>query len=89
MALCDRLEETRTVREGTRDQLTKASYARVSVSDVDDVTFQSHARFAVDTLPALTLVQIRLNAYARPSLTSPCEASWWSRTRRTNRRRNC
>jgi type I restriction enzyme R subunit len=26
---------------------------------------------------------------ARPSSTSPCAASWWSRTRMTNRHRNC
>ena len=54
MALCDRLEKGRAVHEATRDRLTKASYARLSVSDADDVTFRSHARFAVDALPALT-----------------------------------
>ena len=54
MALCDRLEKTRTVREDSRDRLAKASYSRLSVSDTDAVTFRSHARFAVDALPTLT-----------------------------------
>ena len=54
MALCDRLEEARTVREDTRDRLTKASLARLSAADTDVPTFRSHARFAVDALPALT-----------------------------------
>ncbi len=54
MVLCDRLEEMRVVREDIRDQVTEASYTRLRVSDVDDVTFRSHARFAVDVLPALT-----------------------------------
>ena len=54
MVLCDRLEETRTVREDTRDWLTKASYASLSIPDADNVTFQTHARFVVDALPALT-----------------------------------
>ena len=50
-ALCHRLEETRAAREDTRDRLTKASYPRLSTTDTD---FRSHARFAVDALPALT-----------------------------------
>ena len=54
MALCDRLEEARTVREDTRDRLTKASLARLSAADTDVPTFRSHARFAVNALPALT-----------------------------------
>ena len=54
MALCDRLEEARIGREETRDRLTKASFARLSAPDTDDVTFRSYARFAVDALPALT-----------------------------------
>ena len=37
MAIVDRLEETRTAREDTRDRLTKASFARLSAID--------HARF--------------------------------------------
>ena len=54
MTLCDRLEEARTAREDTRDRLTKASLARLSAADTDVPTFRSHARFAVDALPALT-----------------------------------
>ena len=54
MALCDRLEEARTAREDTRDRLTKASLACLSAADTDVPTFRSHARFAVDALPALT-----------------------------------
>ena len=54
MALCDRLEKARAAREETRDWLTKASLARLSTPDTDDVTFRSYARFAVDALPALT-----------------------------------
>ena len=54
VAVCDRREEARTVREDTRDRLTKASYARLSTPDTDDVSFRSHARVAINTLPALT-----------------------------------
>ena len=54
MALCEQLEEARIAREDTRDRLTKASLARLIAPDTDDVTFRSHARFAVDALPALT-----------------------------------
>ena len=54
LALCDQLEETRTAREDTRDRLTKASLTRLSAADTDVPTFRSHARFAVDALPALT-----------------------------------
>ena len=54
MALCDQLEETRATREDTRDQLTKANYARLRAPDTDAAAFRSHARFAVDALPALT-----------------------------------
>ena len=54
MALCDRLEEARTAREGTRDRLTKASLARLSAPNTDAVALRSHARFAVEGLPALT-----------------------------------
>ncbi len=53
-ALCDRLEETRTAREDTRDRLTKASYARLSDTETDAPTFRSHTRFAIEALPALT-----------------------------------
>ena len=54
LALCDQLEESRTVREDTRDRLTLASLTRLSTPDTDVPTFRSHARFAVDALPALT-----------------------------------
>ena len=54
MALCDRLEEAQAVREDARDRLTTASLARLSGQDTDDRAFRSHARFAVDALPALT-----------------------------------
>lgn len=54
MALCDRLEETRNTREATRDRLTTASLTRLTAAETDEPTFQSHARFALDTLPTLT-----------------------------------
>ena len=54
MAVCDQLEEARTAREDTRDRLTKASYARLTIPDTDEPAFRSHARFAVHALPALT-----------------------------------
>ena len=54
MTLCDRLEANRNAREKTRDRLTKASHARLSAPDTDAAVFRSHARFAVDALPALT-----------------------------------
>ncbi len=54
MALCHQLDEAHAVREETRNRLTKASYARASEFDVDDVTFRSQARFAIGALPALT-----------------------------------
>ena len=54
MSLCDRLEEARATRGETRDRLIKASYAHLSASDVNDATFRSNARFAVETLPAQT-----------------------------------
>ena len=54
MALCDRLEESRSVREGTRDRLTKANYACLSATDTDDVSFRFYACLAVDALSVLT-----------------------------------
>ena len=54
MALCDRLEEARTAREDTRERLTKVSLTSLVATDIDAPTFRSHARFAVDALPALT-----------------------------------
>ena len=52
MTLCDRLEAARAHREATRDRLTAASLARLSTLDAE--TFRTHARFTLDTLPALT-----------------------------------
>jgi type I restriction enzyme, S subunit len=55
MALCDRLEEERARREAVRDRLTTASLARLTAPDADAEAFKSHARFALETLPALTI----------------------------------
>ena len=52
MALCDRLEAARAEREAIRDRLASASLARLNVPD--PITFRDDARFALDTLPALT-----------------------------------
>lgn len=54
MALCDRLETARATREVTRDRLTAASLARLAAPDTDEQAFRAHARFALNTLPALT-----------------------------------
>ncbi len=54
MGLCDRLEEARTRREAHRARLTTASLSRLTAPDTDAQTFQTHARFALDALPALT-----------------------------------
>ena len=54
MVLCDQLKEARTVREDTRDRLTKASLTRLVEPDIDVATFRSHSCFAVDALRALT-----------------------------------
>lgn len=54
MALCDRLEEARKEREAARARLTAASLARLNTPDPDPATFTTHARFALDNLPALT-----------------------------------
>ena len=54
MELCDRMEETRAAREGTRDRLTEASHARLRTPDTDVLTFRAHARFSVEALAALT-----------------------------------
>ena len=54
MALCDRLEAARGAREATRDRLTTASLARLTAPTPEPATFRRHARFALDTLPALT-----------------------------------
>jgi type I restriction enzyme, S subunit len=52
MALCDRLEAARAEREAARDRLAAASLARLNAPD--PATFQDDARFALDTLQALT-----------------------------------
>lgn len=52
MALCDRLEAARADREGARDRLAAASLARLNAPDPE--TFETHARFALGALPALT-----------------------------------
>lgn len=52
MALCDRLEAARAAREATRDRLTTSTLARLNTPD--PATFQAAARFALNTIPALT-----------------------------------
>lgn len=52
MALCDQLEAARVAREETRDRMAAASLARLNNPDPE--TFPTDARFALDTLPALT-----------------------------------
>lgn len=54
MALCDRLEEARGARHGTRELLTKASLTRLTAPHTDARKLRSHARFAVDSLCTLT-----------------------------------
>jgi len=52
MALCDRLEAARAQREATRDRLAASTLARLNTPD--PATFQADARFALNTIPALT-----------------------------------
>lgn len=54
MALCDQLEQVRAGREAVRDRLTTASLARLTAPETDAETFQSHAHFALQSLPTLT-----------------------------------
>lgn len=54
MTLCDHLEETHNTRETMRDRLTTATLTRLTAPDTDNQSFRTHARFALDTLPALT-----------------------------------
>ena len=54
MNLCGRLEAACIAREATRDRLTAASLARLTAPDTDAETYPTHARFALDVLPALT-----------------------------------
>jgi len=51
-ALLDQLEAARTEREATRDRLTTASLTRLTAPDTDPADFPSHARFALNALPA-------------------------------------
>jgi type I restriction enzyme S subunit len=59
MALCDRLEEGRGTREALRDRLTTAGLARLTAPDADPEAFGAHARFALQTLTALTALTAR------------------------------
>jgi type I restriction enzyme, S subunit len=52
MGLCDRLETAQAGREAVRDRLAAAGLARLNAPDPE--SFQADARFALDTLPALT-----------------------------------
>ena len=54
MALLARLDAARNAREATRDRLTTASLTRLTAPDTDPETLRTHARFALDALPALT-----------------------------------
>ncbi|EKE68383.1 restriction endonuclease subunit S [Oceanibaculum indicum] len=54
MALLDQMEAARQQREATRDRLTAASLARLTAHDSDAEAFRTHARFALNALPALT-----------------------------------
>ena len=54
ITLCDQLEKARNARENTRDRLTRASYARLVAPDTDTTALRRYARFAVDSLPAMT-----------------------------------
>ncbi|MFD2174305.1 restriction endonuclease subunit S [Rhodobacter lacus] len=54
MALCDRLEGARAMREAVRDRLTAATLTRLTAPEIDAETFPIHARFALQTLPTLT-----------------------------------
>lgn len=54
MALLDRLEAARNVREATRDRLTAAGLVRLTAADTAAEDVPAHARFALDALPVLT-----------------------------------
>lgn len=55
MALLDGLEATRQRREATRDRLTAASLARLTAPEANMAESRESARFALATLPALTM----------------------------------
>lgn len=57
MALLDRLEAARAEREAIRDRLSTASLTRLTAPETDPDDFPSHARFALDALPAFTARQ--------------------------------
>ncbi len=52
MTLCDRLEAARAQREAARDRLARSCLTRLDTPEPE--TFHEDARFALDTLPALT-----------------------------------
>ena len=54
MALCDRLEASRTEREATRDRLATASLSRLNSPDPDPATFRHDVAFALKNLAPLT-----------------------------------
>jgi len=54
MALLDRLEAARDVREATRDRLTVASLVRLTAPDTTAEDITAHASFALDALPVIT-----------------------------------
>ena len=54
MAVCDRLEEARRIREKTRDKLSKASVVRLIEPNREVVVSRARARSVVDMFPALT-----------------------------------
>ena len=66
MALCDRLQQARAGREALRDRLTTASLTRLTApetgTDATYETFQSHARFALQSLPTLTTRSAQIKA---------------------------
>lgn len=61
MALCDRLEQARKMREEVRDKLTAASLARLTAPDTTPEDFPTHAAFALEALPALTTRPDQIN----------------------------
>lgn len=60
-ALCCQLGEMRTAREKIRDRLTKATLTRISTPGTNVALFRTHARFAIDALPALTARADQIN----------------------------
>lgn len=54
MALLDRLEAARSARKIIRDRLTTASLTRLTAPDTDTEALRTHARFALEALPAVT-----------------------------------